>query len=227
MPEIKQFENFNLKDIITPVNVRAYERLLRNTGYNADKTRFLVEGFRDGFSLEYKGPRRIARKAKNLLLRVGNKVELWNKEMTEVQAERYAGPFEEVPYRYFIQSPIGLVPKDKGKKTRLIFHLSYPKTGDSVNSAIPEDKCSVKYPDFLDAVKLCLKAGKGCACAKSDMSMAFRNVPMNKKSWRYLILKCEQLSLERSTILWTSAYHLELPLAVQFFRNFQTLWHTL
>ena len=60
-----------------------------------------------------------------------------------------------------------------------------------MNSAIPANKCSVKYPDFLDAVKLCLKAGRGCACAKSDMSMAFRNVPMNKKSWRYLILKCE------------------------------------
>ena len=72
--------------------------------------------------------------------------------MVEVKTKRYAGPFEKVPYKYFIQSPIGLVPKDKGKKTRLIFHLSYPKTGDSVNSGIPEDLCSVEYPDFMDAV---------------------------------------------------------------------------
>ena len=58
--------------------------------------------------------------------------------MTEVQAKRYTGPYEKVPYEFFIQSPIGLVPKDKGKKTRLIFHLSYPRDGDSVNSGIPQ-----------------------------------------------------------------------------------------
>ena len=102
LPEIKQFENFNLKDILTPVNVEAYERLLRNTGFDVDETSYLVDGFKNGFSLEYDGPRRIARKAKNLLLRVGNKIELWNKVMTEVQAKRYAGSFEEVPFKYFI-----------------------------------------------------------------------------------------------------------------------------
>ena len=129
--------------------------------------------------------------ARNLPLSVGNKFDLWNKVMKEVKDKRYAGPYEKVPFKYFIQSPIGLVPKDKGKKTRLIFHLSYPKKGDSVNASIPDEECSVKYPDFLDAVKLCLKAGKGCHGAKSDMSMAFRNIPMDSKPWRYLILKCK------------------------------------
>ena len=38
---------------------------------------------------------------------------------------------------------------------------------------------------------MCMKAGKGCCCAKSDMSMAFRNVPMDRKSWCYLVLKAE------------------------------------
>ena len=109
--------------------------------------------------------------------------------MTEVEAKRYAGPFEKVPYKYFIQSPVGLVPKDKGKKTRLIFHLSYPKKGESVNSCIPDELYSVKYPDFMDAIEMCIEAGEGCYIAKSDMSMAFRNIPMNKKSWCYLILK--------------------------------------
>ena len=109
--------------------------------------------------------------------------------MTEVKDKRYAGPFKKVPFKHFIQSPVGLVPKDKGKKTRLIFHLSYPKTGQSVNSCIPEELCSVTYPDFMDAMNMCMEAGKGCFCAKSDMSMAFRNVPMNSRSWCYLILK--------------------------------------
>ena len=94
--------------------------------------------------------------------------------MKEVKDNRYAGPFEEIPFKTYIQSPIGLVLKDKGKKTRLIFHLSYPKNGDSVNSGIPDEECSVKYPDFMEAVRICLVAGRNCHCAKSDMSMAFR-----------------------------------------------------
>ena len=181
--EILDYQNLDLKNIVTPVKVKIYESLLKQAGYEEQKTRYLVEGFTKGFSLCYQGPKKIARKAANLKLTVGSKFELWNKVMVEVQAKRYAGPFKKVPFRNFIQSPIGLVPKDKGKKTRLIFHLSYPKKGDSVNSGIPEDLCTVKYPDFMEAVAICLEAGEKCYCAKSDMSMAFRNVPMNKKSW--------------------------------------------
>ena len=90
---------------------------------------------------------------------------------------------------YFVQSPIGLVPKDKGLKTRLIFHLSYPKDGDSVNSGIPHEECTVKYPDFDEAVKLCLQEGVGCSVGKSDMSSAFRHVPMAKDQWWLLVMK--------------------------------------
>ena len=189
--EVLNYVNKDLSKIVTPVNVKIYERLLKESGYDKYKTKYLVQGFKSGFDLGYEGPKRIKRTAKNLQLRVGSKVELWNKVMAEVKAKRYAGPFEEVPFRYFIQSPIGLVPKDKGKNTRLIFHLSYPKTGDSVNSGIPDQVCSVKYPDFMQAIEMCVTAGEGCHCTKSDMSMAFRNIPMNRKSWRYLILKCE------------------------------------
>ena len=109
--------------------------------------------------------------------------------MTEVKDGRLAGPFKEIPYEHFIQSPIGLVPKYKGTKTRLIFHLSYPKNGDSVNLGIPDDLCTVKYPDFEEAVKLCLLAGKSCSISRSDISRAFRNVPLLPDQWPLLIMK--------------------------------------
>ena len=118
-------------------------------------------------------------------------MELWNKVMNEVELGRYAGPFEQPPFDYFVQSPIGLVPKDKDKKTRLIFHLSYPKAGDSVNSGISKDICSVKYPDFDEAVKLCITEGVGCKLGKSDMSSAFRHVLMAKDQWWLLVMKAE------------------------------------
>ena len=49
----------------------------------------------------------------------------------------------------------------------------------------------MQYPDFDDAVRLCLKAGKGCAAAKSDMSSAFRHFGIKKKHWKFLVMKAQ------------------------------------
>ena len=168
-----------------------FKELLMECNYDKTKTDYLVKGFKYGFELQFLGDREVTKTAPNLKLRVGSKVELWNKVMKEVQLGRYAGPFDEPPFEHYIQSPIGLVPKDQGKKTRLIFHLSYPRTGDSVNSGIPKEFTSVKYPDFEEAVKLCITAGRGCYTAKSDMSSAFRHVPLNQNSWQLLVMKVE------------------------------------
>ena len=110
--------------------------------------------------------------------------------MKEVKENRYAGPFEEIPFDHYIQSPIGLVPKDGGKDTRLIFHLSYPRgKGTSVNANTPSEDCSVKYPDFNEAIQICLREGKLCHIAKSDMKSAFRNLGIRKQDWKFLIMK--------------------------------------
>ena len=114
-------------------------------------------------------------------------------EQSNERSERkeiYAGPFQNIPFDNYIQSPIGLVPKHGGKDTRLIFHLSYPRgKGTSVNANTPEHMCHVKYPDFNDAIQLCIVEGKACYIAKSDMKSAFRNLGIMKKHWKYLIMK--------------------------------------
>ena len=72
--------------------------------------------------------------------------------MKEVKVQRYAGPYEEIPYQYYIQSPVRLVDKDHGRDTRIIFHLSYPPQGKlSVNANTPPEFCSVNYADFDQA----------------------------------------------------------------------------
>ena len=166
---------------MTPLDVDTYEKMLRESKFPDEKLEYLVSGFRNGFDLMYQGPRFVNRLALNLPLTAGSLTELWNKVMTEVIEGHFAGPFESVPFKFFIQSPIGLVPKDKGKKTRLIFHLSYPKKGNSVNSGIPEELCTVKYPDFNDAVFLCIKAGKFCHIAKSDHVHGLQKFTSNEK----------------------------------------------
>ena len=112
--------------------------------------------------------------------------------MKEVKLKRFAGPYENIPFDTYIQSPIGLVPKDGGKDCRLIFHLSYPRGGKtSVNANTDPNLCSVKYPGFDQAIQLCIKAGKYCKLGKSDMTSAFRNLRIKKSHWRFLILKAE------------------------------------
>ena len=121
----------------TPVDHVKLKQLLVESNYDKQKTSYLVKGFKHGFSLGYKGSNEVKLRSPNLKLTVGSTTKLWNKVMKEVLAGRYAGPYSEIPFETYIQSPIGLIPKDKGTQTRLIFHLSYPrntKTKLSVNA---------------------------------------------------------------------------------------------
>ena len=185
------YENFDLETIKTPVNIGVFSKLLEQSSYDENESKFLIQGFTKGFSIGYNGPKDVKITSPNLKFReVGDTTTLWNKVMKEVKEKRYVGPFEEIPFDSYIQSPIGLVPKDGGKDTRLIFHLSYPRgRGLSVNENTPEELCSVKYPDFTEAIQLCLKAGKGCKIAKSHMKSAFRNLGIMKEHWKFLVMK--------------------------------------
>ena len=120
------------------MDVNKLERLLRETNYDEKKTAFLVDRFKNGFSLEYEGPQDVKITSPNLKIHgVGSENILWNKVMKEVKLKRYAGPYEHIPFDSYIQSLIGLVLKD-GDDTRLIFHLPYPRgTGKSVNANTP------------------------------------------------------------------------------------------
>ena len=120
---------------------------------------------------------------------MGDEVVLCNKVMKEVKVGHYAGPFEDIPFEFFIQSPTGLVPKDRNY-TRLFFHLSYPRnSGKSLNQNTPWNKTSVSYPAFDDAIKLCIIAGKNGHIARSDMRSAFRNLGIRPVDWCLLIMK--------------------------------------
>ena len=114
--EILYYQNFDLNNLQTPVNVDQLELLLKQSHYDESETKFLCEGFRNGFDLSYAGPELIQMNSLNLKFTGGksNAVALWNKVMKEVKLGRYAGPFREIPFNNYIQSLIGLVPKDGG-----------------------------------------------------------------------------------------------------------------
>ena len=62
------FENFNLENIVTPVDVKKFGELLQQLGYDSMKTAHLVEGFMNGFEIGYEGPTEVQIEAENLKL---------------------------------------------------------------------------------------------------------------------------------------------------------------
>ena len=189
--EVPRYANYDLHSISSTINADKLEELLVQTNYNIDKTKHLVEGFRNGFSLGYRGPIRRMDISNNIPFMIGDEFDMWEKVMKEVELGRYAGPYDQPPFKYFIQSPVGLVPK-AGGKMRLIFHLSYDfKNGNkSVNAWTPANLCKVKYHDLDHAIANSLKLGQGTMVyAKTDLVSAFRALPLSKKYYRYLLIR--------------------------------------
>ena len=167
------------------------EEWLKKSNYDPCEMVFLVQGFREGFDIQYKGPQTRRDEAKNIPFKVGNKTVMWNKIMKEVKEGRYAGPFNEAPYEFYIQSPLGLVPKGKDK-VRLIFHLSFDFEEKSVHHHIPEQFCSVKYNDLDQAVKTTIEMDSfPIFYGKTDLSNAFRLIPLKVQCRRWLLMRAE------------------------------------
>ena len=62
-----------------------------------------------------------------------------------------------------------------------------------LNYFTPEEKCSVKYRDLDYVVKTCIKLGLTGLIfySKTDIKSAFRLVPLNRKSYCWLVLKAK------------------------------------
>ena len=140
-------------------------------------------------------------------------------------------PFEELPFQNFIQSPLGLVPKDNGKQTRLIFHLSYDfkKSGNpSVNAGTPEHLCKVKCRDLDWAIQNSLHhlqdrgvlnhngAGKVLQVlfyGKSDLKNAFRLAPVKVSQRCWLLMQCQDPQTNETFFFVEKTSHL-VPVSV-------------
>ena len=193
-----QFENYRWSDISTPIKVDQLQIILRDAGYDPIKSKKLIDGFRNGFDIGYHGPTDRRDMSRNIPLMIGTPTQLWNKVIKEVQLNRYTGPYhiEDLPFHFFMQSPIGLVPK-AGGKLRLIFHLSYDFADDrrSFNHHIPQQYCSVKYNDLDHAMANCLKLlelaksySPTLVFAKTDASSAFRVLLVSPSQHKFLVL---------------------------------------
>lgn len=149
-----------------------------------NEAEFLINGFSQGFSLHYLGPRE-GRKADNLKSAKKQPEIIKAKIDKEVEAGRVAGPFTTAPFSNLIISPIGLVPKKQPNEYRMIHHLSYPE-GASINDFIDPSLTSVQYTSFDKAVEMIQELGQNCFLFKMDIKNAFKLIPIQPKDFHLL-----------------------------------------
>ena len=88
-------------------------------------------------------------------------------------------------------SPLGIIPKKNSNEFRTIFHLSYPRSGDSINSGIDKEAHSLSYVTTDHAVAAIQALGKGALMAKTDIVSAFRLYLIHPSDWELLGMKWE------------------------------------
>lgn len=138
---------------------------------------YLFQGFTEGFQISFTGDPPLS-KPKNLKSAYDHPEVIEKKIRNELENNRIEGPFDSPPFEVFVMSPIGVVEKKEKGKYRMIQHLSYPR-GKSVNDGIDEENKSVTYQNIDTAVKLLKEVGQGAFFAKTDVSNAFRIIPLH------------------------------------------------
>ena len=79
----------------------------------------------------------------------------------------------------FICSPLGFVPKPRGKLRR-IYHLLYPCT-QSTNDGIQQEYRYLQYARVFDVCNTILLAGRGAWIIKRDQELAFRTILISEQ----------------------------------------------
>ncbi len=171
-----------------PVNAGHLLALLVEAGYNNDKTRYLVVGFRQGFRLRLNRPidQIVKDRQANIRMVIGNnKTGLTNPQVVEekltkeLRAKRMIEPLLRPVFLAYVISPLGLRAKKVPGKFRLIQDLSAPFEGMSVNFCIPMVEGTVTYDTVDTAIQHIQRAWPGTILAKTDVEHVYKLVPIH------------------------------------------------
>lgn len=168
----------------SPIDIKRLKIWLK--GYEVAEQKYLLNGFRKGFGLQYSG-QQISYESKNLKSAILNPKVLEEKLIKEVELGRILGPFNEKPFSNLRVNPLGLVPKKSGG-WRLITNLSHP-IGNGVNDFIDSKYCSVHYSKFDNVIEKIQILGKGTELGKQDISSAFNLCPIRPEDFPLLGIK--------------------------------------
>ncbi|HEY9760293.1 MAG TPA: reverse transcriptase domain-containing protein [Oculatellaceae cyanobacterium] len=158
----------------------------------------MLDGIRCGADIGYTGPRDKPQLCRNLRSAAEHADAVRADIKNEVSLGRTAGPFASLPQPNLRCSPVGAVAKKDSNEYRRIHHLSWPRSGGSVNDDIVDSE--VHYCRFDDAVTMMRRLGRGALFAKLDIKSAFRCVPVRPED-RHLL-----------GFVWEGEYYADLVL---------------
>ncbi|CAC5368883.1 unnamed protein product [Mytilus coruscus] len=164
----------------TPVKVDRLGYWLK--GYNIKMYNYLVNGFKYGFDVGFRGS--VHHNTVDNFLSAKTKPDIVRQKIqNEINANRFVGPFDSKPFTEMQLSPLGLAEKKMPGTYRMIHHLSFPE-GSSINDNIPQDKCNVQYASIHNAIELIKTVGRKSFCAKTDISSAFTIINIKESQYK-------------------------------------------
>ena len=178
---------FYSQHVHTPINVVKLEQELQNHPDQNFKT-YLVSGLKSGFHTGLSVLPSNSIQCKNLRSATSNKESVFDLIQSEVDKGYIYGPFKEIPYANYRINPIGIAEGKYSKKKRLIVDLSAPHEdveNPSLNELIDKDQYSLNYVSIDDAIKIIKHLGKGAMLIKTDITDAFKTLPLSPEMWPF------------------------------------------
>ena len=110
----------------------------------------------------------------------------------EIEKGFLSGPYKVPPFQNYRVSPLGIAEHKYSKKKRLIVDLSAPhhiETHPSINELIDKNQCSLSYVSIDDAIKIIIQKGPGSLMCKTDISDAFKLIPILPSQYHLYCVK--------------------------------------
>ena len=169
-------------------------------GYDEGLTQYILDGFRNGFSLHTHNFKNSSVAPHNSSIAMRNPDAVTEKITKELQLNHIAGPFTSPPMPNFHVSPLSLRPKSDNSGWRLLHDLSFPYNDDSVNSSIPDNYKKVQYSSIQNAINLIQQIGPNTNLCKSDIQSAFTLIPIHPEDYHLLGFKWQDQLYHYTTL---------------------------
>ena len=177
----------------TPINVDKLESDLQGHP-DQDFVHFLISGLKHGFDTGLSDMPTTSLECQNLKSARSDPIFVSAALQQEVAKGYMIGPFSSSPYSVYRVSPLGVAEHKYSKKKRLIVDLSAPHESSehpSINDFINKEDYSLSYVRIDDAIALLKKLGHKSEMCKTDITDAFRLIPIKTSLWRLYGVKWE------------------------------------
>ena len=167
--------------VVTPMREAEWAAVLHEHP-DREWVQYLRAGIRNGFRVGFSGERGTLRSCSRNMKSAEEHPQVVQEYLDkEVAGGRIwdVGTVAEAAAMHVHRSPFGVIPKrNKPGKWRLILNLSAPDKA-SVNDGISKELSSLGYMSVDDLVQEVLRRGRDTEMAKTDVSQAYRNVPVH------------------------------------------------